>query len=195
MDTDDVLRIPWTFLHLERLNPDVLLTPTMRYRKFQQNFKGGDMADKIHGFLPATAEMPTNRQRLIIRYLFGVLIDLVVLGLFDEFSDSVTVASFSWSLLAAVLLQALLKATIAIEHYVAEFFKARQGAFMKFMRFFGAWVVLFLSKFVILEAITFVFGDRVRFDGMLHGVVTLIIVVTVMVVAEEVIVRLVRWVR
>ncbi|CAH0342985.1 hypothetical protein [Rhizobium sp. CECT 9324] len=153
------------------------------------------MADKIHGFLPATAEMPTNRQRLIIRYLFGVLIDLVVLGLFAEFSDSVTVASFSWSLLAAILLQALLKATIAIEHHVAMFFNARQGAFMKIMRFVGAWLVLFLSKFVILEAIAFVFGDRVRFDGVLHGVVTLIIVVTVMVVAEEVIVRLVRWVR
>ncbi len=153
------------------------------------------MADKIHGFLPATAEMPTNRQRLIVRYLFGVLIDLVVLGLFDEFSDSVTVASFSWSLLAAILLQALLKGTLAIEHYVAVFFNARQGAFMTFMRFVGAWLVLFLSKFVIMEVITFVFGDRVRFEGMLHGVVPLIIVVTVMVIAEELIVRLVRWFR
>ncbi|CAN7628872.1 hypothetical protein [Mesorhizobium caraganae] len=153
------------------------------------------MADKIHGFLPATAEMPTDRQRLIIRYIFGVLIDLVVLNLFDEFSDSVTVASFSVSLLAAILLQALLKGTIAIEHQVAVFFTARQGAFMKFMRFFGAWVVLFLSKFVILEAITFVFGDRVSFEGMLHGVVTLIIVVMAMLIAEEAIVRLVRWIR
>jgi hypothetical protein len=153
------------------------------------------MADKIHGFLPATAEMPTDRQRLIMRYLFGVLIDLVVLGLFNEFSNSVTVASFSWTLLAAILLQALLKATIAIEHYVAEYFNARQGSFMKVMRFVGAWLVLFLSKFVIMEVITFVFGDKVRFEGMLHGVVPLIIVVTVMVVAEEVIVRFVRWVR
>jgi hypothetical protein len=153
------------------------------------------MADKIHGFLPATAEMLTNRQRLIVRYLFGVLIDLVVLGLFDEFSDSVTVASFSWSLLAAILLQALLKGTLAIEHYVAVFFNARQGAFMKFMRFVSAWLVLFLSKFVIMEVITFVFGHRVRFEGMLHGVVPLIVVVTVMVLAEEVIVRFVRWVR
>ena len=153
------------------------------------------MADKIHGFLPATAEAPTDRQRLIIRYIFGVLIDLVFLNLFDEFSDSVTVASFSWSLLAAILLQALLKLTIAIEHQVAVFFGRRPGAFNKFMRFFGAWVVLFVSKFVFLEVITFVFGDRVRFEGMLHGVVPLIIVVTVMVIAEELIVRFVRWMR
>jgi hypothetical protein len=153
------------------------------------------MSNKIHGFMPATVEMPTDRQRLVVRYLFGVLIDLVVLNLFDEFSNSVTVASFSWSLLAAILLQALLKATIAIEHYVAEFFNSKQGSFAKFMRFFGAWFVLFLSKFVIMEVISFVFGDKVRFEGMLHGVVPLIIVVTAMVVAEEVIVRFVRWIR
>lgn len=77
-------------------------------------FSEGDTDDKIHGFLPA--EIPTNRQRLIVRYLFGILIDLVVLNLFDEFSDSVRFASFSWSLLAAILLQALLKGTLAIEH-------------------------------------------------------------------------------
>lgn len=153
------------------------------------------MSDKIHGFMPAIVEMPTDRQRLVVRYLFGVLIDLVVLNLFDEFSNSVTVASFSWSLLAAILLQALLKATIAIEHYVAAFFNSKQGSVMKFMRFFGAWFVLFLSKFVIMEVISFVFGDRVRFEGMLHGVVPLIFVVTAMVVAEEVIVRFVRWIR
>lgn len=153
------------------------------------------MADKIHGFLPATAEMPTDRQRLIMRYLFGVLIDLVVLNLFAEFWDSVTVASFSWSLLAAILLQFLLKATIAVEHQVAVYFSSRPGAFMKFMRYFGAWLVLFLSKFLFLEVIVFVFGDKVRFEGMWHGVVPLIVVVVTMVIAEEAIVRFVRWVR
>ena len=50
------------------------------------------MADKIHGFMPASAEMPTDRQRLFLRYFTGVLIDLVVLNLFDEYSDKVTVA-------------------------------------------------------------------------------------------------------
>lgn len=167
------------------------LAPTIGW----SGHKEGIMAEKIHGFLPATAEMPTDRQRLIMRYTFGVLIDLVVLNLCDEFSDYVTVASFSWSLLAAILLQFLLKAAIAVEHRVAVFFSTRPGAFMKFMRYLGAWLVLFISKFVILEVISLVFGDRVRFEGMLHGVVTLIIVVTIMIVAEEAIVRFVRWVR
>ena len=153
------------------------------------------MADKIHGFLPAAAEMPTDRQRLFLRYFTGVLIDVVILNLFDEYSDSVFVESFTLSLLAGVLMQALLKATIAVEHYVAEYFKARQGVAMKVMRFLGAWLVLFVSKFVILEALSFVFGDKVRFEGILHGIVPLIIVVVVMVVVEEAIARIYRWFR
>jgi hypothetical protein len=150
------------------------------------------MADKIHGFLPASAEMPSDRQRLFLRYYTGVLIDLVVLNLFDEYSDRVYVSSFTISLLAAILLQALLKLTIAVEHRVGEHFKARAGGLMKFLRFFCAWLVLFLSKFVILEALSFAFGDSVRFEGLFHGLLTLIIVVVVMLVAEELMVRLFR---
>ena len=60
------------------------------------------------------------------------------------------------------------------------------------MRFFTAWLILFGSKFVILEALTFVFGDKVHFDGIWHGIVWLIIVVVTMVIVEELIVRLYR---
>jgi hypothetical protein len=150
------------------------------------------MADKIHGFLPATFDIPTDRQRLFIRYFTGVLIDLVVLNMFDEYSDRVYVSTFTISLLAAILLQALLKLTIAVEHRVGDYFKLRPGGLMKFLRYFFAWVVLFLSKFVILEALSFVFGESVRFEGVLHGLVALILVVVVMLVAEELVVRLYR---
>lgn len=142
--------------------------------------------------MPALAEPPSNKQRLFMRYFTAILIDLTVLNLFVEYSDKVTIDSFTISLLAAILLQVLLKLTIAVEHQVAVFFKARPGGFMRFLRFFFAWLVLFGSKFVILEAITFAFGDKVRFDGRFHGVVTLIIVIVAMLVAEELIVRLYR---
>lgn len=150
------------------------------------------MTTKIHGFLPASAEMPSDRQRLFLRYFTGVLIDLVVLNLFDEYSDKVFLSSFTASLLAALLLQLLLKGTLAVEHRVAEYFNARPGKFMRFMRFFCAWLVIFGSKFVILEALDFAFGDDVRFEGILHGLVTLIIVVVTMLIVEEVIVRIYR---
>jgi hypothetical protein len=150
------------------------------------------MADKIHGFLPATYDPPTDRQRLFLRYFTGVLIDLTILNLFAEYWSDVVVSSFTVSLLAAILLQFLLKLTIWVEHHVAVYFKARQGKLMTFMRYFGAWLVLFGSKFVILEAISIAFQGRVQFEGPFHGIIALIVVAIAMVVVEELIVRIYR---
>lgn len=142
--------------------------------------------------MPATAGMHSDRQRLFLLYFVGALVDLVVLGLFDEYSDKVFVDGFTTMLMASVLLQFLLKATIAVEHKVAAYFKSKPGGFMKFMRFFCAWLVLFGSKFVILEALSLAFGESVKFEGVLHGIVWLIIVVVTMVIAEEIVVRFYR---
>ena len=142
--------------------------------------------------MPASAQPPSDAQRTFVRYFTAILIDLVVLNLFAEYWKNVYVDTFTTSLLAAIVLQVLLKLTIALEHRVATYFKAKPGGFNTFLRFFFAWVVLFGSKFVILEALTFAFGDNVRFEGVFHGIVALIIVVVAMLVAEEAIVRLYR---
>ena len=135
---------------------------------------------------------PSPTQRGVLRYATATLVDLVVLGLFAEYWEHVIVSSFTVMLLAAVVLQVLLKLTIVVEHKVAAFFNARPGGFNKFMRFFCAWLVLFGSKFVILEALVLAFGDRLRFGGPFHGIVALIVVVVVMLVVEAVLVKLYR---
>jgi hypothetical protein len=135
---------------------------------------------------------PSLRQRAFGRYLTATLEDLVVLGLFAEYWEHVTVDSFTIMLLAAAVLQVLLKLTIVLEHRVAAFFNARPGGFAKFMRFFTAWLVLFGSKFVILEALVLAFGDRLRFGGPFHGIVALIVVVVAMLAAEAILVKLYR---
>jgi hypothetical protein len=150
------------------------------------------MTSTVEKLYPQSAQSFSNRQRLFMRYFTAILIDLVVLNLFVEYSEHVAIDSFSISLLAAVLLQVLLKLTIAVEHKVADYFNAKSGGFAKFMRFFCAWLVLFGSKFVILEALTFAFGDKVYFGGPFHGIVVLIIVVVVMLVVEELVVRFYR---
>ena len=135
---------------------------------------------------------PSLRQRAFMRYFTATLVDLVVLGLFAEYWEHVSVNSFTIMVLAAVLLQVLLKLTIVLEHKVAAFFNARPGGFNKFMRFFTAWLILFGSKFAILEALVLAFGDRISFGGPFHGVVVLIAVVVVMLVVEAVLVKLYR---
>jgi hypothetical protein len=143
-------------------------------------------------FMPVAAKIYSDRQRLFILYFTGTLIDLVVLGLFAEYSDKVYVSTFTTALLAAIVLQILLKLTIAAEHRVLAKFTGKVGAAWKAAKYFVAWLILFGSKFVILEALTFVFGHDVHFEGVLHGIVWLIIVVVTMVVAEELVVRLYR---
>ena len=135
---------------------------------------------------------PSIRQRAFMRYLTATLVDLAVLGLFAEYWDYVSVDSFTIMVFAAVLLQVLLKLTIALEHRVAAFFNARPGGFNKFMRYFTAWLILFGSKFAILWALALAFGDRLRFGGPFHGVVVLIAVVVAMLVVEAVIVKFYR---
>ncbi len=132
------------------------------------------------------------RQRVFLRYFTAVLVDLVVLNLFVEYWEYVSADSFTITLLAAVLLQVLLKLTILLEHRIAAYFNAKQGGFAKFMRFLSAWLVLFGSKFVILEALVLAFGDNLRFGGPLHGIVALIVVVIVMLAAEAALVMFIR---
>jgi hypothetical protein len=148
------------------------------------------MTEEIRGV--ALTEVPTTSQRLFVRYLMATLIDLTVLNLFDEYWQHVTVDSFTISILAAVLLQLLLKATLALEHRVASYFNARSGAMARFLRLFTAWLILFGSKFIMLGAIDFVFGDDVAFTGPLHGVIAFITVVVVMLAAEELVTRFYR---
>ena len=148
------------------------------------------MTEEVPGI--ALTEEINNSQKLFVRYLVAVLIDLTVLNLFDEFWALVTVDPFSVSVLAAILLQVLLRATLVLEHKVAGYFNAKSGGFARFMRFFTAWLILFGSKFVMLGAIDFAFGDDVAFAGPLHGVVAFIVVVMVMLAAEEVAVRIYR---
>lgn len=143
--------------------------------------------------LPASARIPSTKQLLFLRYFTAILIDLAVLNLFDEYWEHVVIDSFTISLIAALLLQVLLKITLALEHRVADFFNARSGGLAKFMRYFSAWAILFGSKFVILEIINRAFGKDVYFGGPMHGVLAFIAVIVVMLVAEEVVVRFYWW--
>lgn len=145
-----------------------------------------------HDLLPASSALPSDRQRLFILFFTGALVDLAILGLFAEYTSKVHVASFTIALAASVLLQILLKLTIIAEHRVLALFAGKVGWGWTCAKLFTAWLILFGSKFVILEALSFAFGDSLAFGGVLHGLIWLIIVVVTMVIVEELIARLYR---
>ena len=132
----------------------------------------------------------SNHQQLFIKLILAILVDLVVLGLFNEFWEYVVIDSFSIALIAAFLLQVLLKLTLIFEHRVAAYFNKKTGTLPKVMRFISAWAVFFVSKLIILEAINYAFGEHVLFLGPFHGIIAFIIVVIAILVAEGVITKI-----
>ena len=130
-----------------------------------------------------------SRQQLFMKYTLVVLIDLVVLGFFNQYWDYVFIETFTIALLTAMLLQFLLQVAIKIEHYFAGLLE-RKGFTGKTQRAVSAWAVLFVSKLVILEAIDLFFGDSVEFSGPIHGVVAFLTVVIVIIIAEQ----LIAWI-
>jgi len=131
-------------------------------------------------------QAPTRRQLIFFSWTKDVLIYVVVLNLFVEYVDKIVIDSFTISILTAILLKALLDVILGLEHRVAHFFEARPGNLSKFMRILSTWLILFLSKFLILEAVDLVFGDHVELGKFVH-VLSLVIA---LMVAREVVQRI-----
>ena len=138
--------------------------------------------------------VPTSRQHFFLRYFMFILIDVVVLNLLAEHWDKVEIDSFTVSLLAAFLMQVLLKLTLQLEHRVAGHFKKKPGHSAKVMRVLATWAILLISKLIILKIIDLLFGDALMFHGP-HHILVFIIVVVAILVAEELVARFVRWIR
>jgi len=119
----------------------------------------------------------TFRQRIFLRYLMAILIDLMILNLFVEFWDAVVIDSFTISILAAFILQILLRATMMLEHKVGNYFNSKPGKLNVFLRWLTAWAILFGSKFIILFVIDMLFGARVEFSNVIVFIVVVIAIV------------------
>lgn len=107
-------------------------------------------------------------QARFLSWVSAVLVDIVVLNLFVEFVHTIVIDSFSISILTAVLLKLMVDAVKGLEQSVSAYFAAREGAVWKAIRFLAVWLILFLSKFVILEAVNVVFGDHVELGSFIE---------------------------
>ncbi len=116
----------------------------------------------------------TPKQRLFTDWMTAVLVYTVILNLFVEHSDAFVIDSFTISVLTAIVLKAFLDIILRLEHRVAAYFKALDGTFYRVLGIFLTFSILFLSKFVILEAIDIIFGDHVEISGFIPLVALII---------------------
>lgn len=128
----------------------------------------------------------TSRQRRFASFMTDVLIYVVVLNLFVEYVDSIIIDSFTISVFTAVLLKLMLDLILAFEHQVSDFFKKWDHSLSNVLRILSVWLILFSSKFLILEVVDIVFGDHVELGGFL----SIIFLVIAMMVAREVFARI-----
>lgn len=120
-------------------------------------------------------------QLIFLGAMTSVLVNVVVLNLFVEYSDKVVIDSFTISVLTAALLTGLLFLITRFEHRISHFFfQARSGRGWKIAGVVAVWAVLFGSKFLILEAVDLVFGDHVELGKLIE----VILIVVVMLVAN-----------
>ncbi|MHA6617677.1 hypothetical protein [Pseudonocardia sp. DLS-67] len=104
-----------------------------------------------------------------------VFVYVVVLNLFVEYFPQVLTETFTLSLLTAVLLKGVLEVVLAAKDRVKTRFREASTPLGKVAAGFLLWLVLFGSKFLVLEAIDLVFGERVSLGGFFS--VTLLILV------------------
>ena len=125
----------------------------------------------------ATQVTVTPKQQRFASWTTDVLVYIVVLNLFVEFVDAIVIDSFWISILTAVLLKALLDIVIRLEHRVGAFFDNLGGPFYKFIGIATKFLILFTSKFIILEIVNIVFGEHVELG---HFIDVLVLIIAMM---------------
>jgi hypothetical protein len=118
----------------------------------------------------STAPAPVERAADVV----DVFVYVVVLNLFIEYFPAVISETFTLSLLTAVLLKAVLEVVVAVKKRARTRFSAARTPAGKVVAGVLLWAVLFGSKFVVLETVDIVFGDRVSLGSFVS--VTLLII-------------------
>jgi len=94
-----------------------------------------------------------------------VFVYVVVLNLFIEYLPTVLSETFTLSLLTAVLLKGVLEIVVAAKNRVKARFRKAATPAGKAVAAVMLWAVLFGSKFLVLEVVDLVFGNRVSLGG------------------------------
>jgi len=135
-----------------------------------------DAADQLEPYAAVTVEDAGDQvEPHAAAAIVDVFVYVVVLNLFIEYLPQVLSETFTLSLLTAVLLKGVLEIVVAAKNRVKGRFRAASTPIGKAVAGVMLWLVLFGSKFLVLEAVYLVFGHRVSLGGFFS--VTLLILV------------------
>jgi len=133
--------------------------------------------------MQTTNPAQSSKQQLFYDMVLGTLVYAVVLGFFEDYTDILNTWSYSTTFFVAIVMQILTYLTFWLKSLVVKYFKGKEGSMYKAALVFGVWLILFLSKFVFLAVIDFIFGSAVEISGF----VGLMIIIITMTVAKQLI--------
>lgn len=119
--------------------------------------------------------VPGSRTWIAPVDVVDVFVYVVVLNLAVEYLPAVITETFTVSLFTAVLLKVVLEVVVAGKDRVKARFKAATTPVGKVLAALLLWLLLVGSKFLVLELVALLFGDRVSLGGF-FSVTALIIV-------------------
>ena len=126
----------------------------------------------------------TRAQQIYVSWYVDVLIYTVVLNLFAQYSEAIFFESFTISILTALLLKLLLVLIEWLEERVQHYFEQKEGAAWKIIGYAVIFGILIVGKLLILEAVNFVFGDRVELGHFVQVIVLILAMIVTRALAE-----------
>ncbi len=125
----------------------------------------------------------SSKKQTFMDWTLDLLIYIVILNFFAEYSSSIYFETFTISVLTAIVLKILLVWVISLEHSVSAYFGKKKQDIYKYINLIVAFSILFLSKFVILEIVDILFGTYVEIKGF----IPLVAMIITMIVTRKVI--------
>lgn len=120
-----------------------------------------------------------SNKQVIVRDMFvGVLLYSVVLGFFNDYTHILHTSSYSVTFALAIVMQTLTYLTLALKDLTKQWFMNKDTKWYRVGLVFSIWLILFLSKFVFLAVIGFVFRDAVYISGFV-GLLLIVISLTI----------------
>lgn len=120
-----------------------------------------------------------NSKQLLFQEVFvGTLVYITVLGFFSDYTDIVYAKSFSTIFFASIILEILTYLAFQVKGLIITWLKDRTGSLYRMLMFFCVWLVMFLSKFIFIWTLDFIFGNYITIKGF-FGILLVVLCVTI----------------
>ena len=151
----------------DKHNPDseeVLVDPPPPETDSDQDDHDNDKDEDDDDEDDCPSNKPTELQSYYAWFMSDVLIFVTVINMAAEFTSSVKVDSFSFSIVSGIVLKVILDLVVLIGLKLHQTFFVVRGR--KILGGFLIWLVMFSSRFLILWIDDLIFGDFVDLGGL-----------------------------